>query len=253
MNLLQNTARNVLLKLFSSTDHITALTGATLTVTISKNGAAFGSISPTVTERGNGWYSLALAAGDADTVGDLVVRATATGADPAERILNVIAVPLAAADVWAAGSRTLSTAPPTAVQVRQEMDSNSTKLAYLDASILSRMATFAYTAPDSASAIATAVWLAGGRGLTDKAGFSLATAPPTAAENAAGLLDLANGVETSWTLREAVRIILASAAGKLSGADTDEVQIRNVTDNKTRITADVDEHGNRSGVTFDKS
>ncbi len=40
---------------------------------------------------------------------------------------------------------------PTAVQIRQEMDANSTKLANLDATTSSRLAGSAYTAPDNAS------------------------------------------------------------------------------------------------------
>ena len=63
--------------------------------------------------------------------------------------------------VWEAASRTLTTSSgPTAVQIRQEMDSNSTKLANLDASISSRLASSAYTAPTTpptAAQIATAV------------------------------------------------------------------------------------------------
>lgn len=43
-----------------------------------------------------------------------------------------------AAEVWEYATRTLSTAPPTASQIRQEMDSNSTKLANLDATVSSR-------------------------------------------------------------------------------------------------------------------
>jgi hypothetical protein len=74
---------------------------------------------------------------------------------------------------------------------------------------------------------------------------------PTAAQNAAALLDLANGVETSVTPRQALRIILAAAAGKLSGAGTATVVIRNVGDTKPRITATVDADGNRSAVTAD--
>jgi hypothetical protein len=41
--------------------------------------------------------------------------------------------------------------PPTASAIRIEMDSNSTKLANLDTTVGSRMATFTYTAPDNAS------------------------------------------------------------------------------------------------------
>lgn len=78
----QSTARNLMVFLTDSTDHVSGLAGATLTITLSKNGAAFASISPTVTDRGNGWYNIALTSSHADTLGDLVLRATAAGADP---------------------------------------------------------------------------------------------------------------------------------------------------------------------------
>lgn len=65
------------------------------------------------------------------------------------------------------------------------------------------------------------------------------------------MLDEANGVETSLTVRQALRIALASLAGKLSGAATTTVTIRNVGDTKARITATVDSDGNRSTVTTD--
>lgn len=74
---------------------------------------------------------------------------------------------------------------------------------------------------------------------------------PTAAENAAALLDITDGVETSITPRQAFRLILAAAAGKLSGAATTTIVIRNVGDTKDRITATVDANGNRSAVTTD--
>jgi hypothetical protein len=80
---------------------------------------------------------------------------------------------------------------------------------------------------------------------------SAVDALPTAAENAAALMDLANGIETSITPRQAMRLILAASAGKLSGAATTTIVIRNVGDSKDRITATVDSSGNRSAVTVD--
>jgi hypothetical protein len=80
----QNTARNLMALMTDSTDHITGKTGATLTITASKNGGAFASISPTVTERGDGWYSLALTSSHTDTLGDFVLHITASGADPTD-------------------------------------------------------------------------------------------------------------------------------------------------------------------------
>lgn len=65
------------------------------------------------------------------------------------------------------------------------------------------------------------------------------------------LLDRTAGVETNRTPRQALRIILASAAGKLSGAATTTVAIRDTNDSKDRITATVDADGNRTAVTLD--
>lgn len=87
----QSTARNLLVLVTDSTDHVTGLTGATLTITASKDGAAFASISPTVTERGNGWYSLALTSSETDTLGDLAIHIAASGADPTDVVRQVVA------------------------------------------------------------------------------------------------------------------------------------------------------------------
>jgi hypothetical protein len=78
----QNTARNLMVFLTASSDHVTGLTGATLSITASKDGGAFASISPTVTERGDGWYSISLTTTNTNTLGDLVLHITATSADP---------------------------------------------------------------------------------------------------------------------------------------------------------------------------
>jgi len=85
----QSTARNVMVLMVSSADHVAGVAGAALTIAASKNGAAFASISPTVTDRGNGWYSLALTASHTDTLGDLALHVTATGADPSDMVLLV--------------------------------------------------------------------------------------------------------------------------------------------------------------------
>lgn len=94
----QSTSRNVMVFMTDTNDGKTGLTGLTLTCTLSKDGAAFASISPTVTERGNGWYNVALTSSHTDTIGDLALRATATGADSAEVLMQVVD-PLTAAEV----------------------------------------------------------------------------------------------------------------------------------------------------------
>lgn len=69
---------------------------------------------------------------------------------------------------------------------------------------------------------------------------------------AASLMDN-NDIESGYSLREALRLILASVAGKLSGAGTATITIRNVPDDKDRIVATVDSNGNRTSVTYDVS
>ena len=67
------------------------------------------------------------------------------------------------------------------------------------------------------------------------------------------LLDIPDGVEDGYTLREALRLVLAALAGKLSGAATTTVSIRDVNDDKDRIVATVDDVGNRTAITLDPS
>jgi hypothetical protein len=72
---------------------------------------------------------------------------------------------------------------------------------------------------------------------------------PTAGENAVALLDLADAIETGLTLRQAQRLQVAAAAGRVSGAATTAITIRDVADTKDRIVATVDAAGNRSAIT----
>jgi hypothetical protein len=68
----------------------------------------------------------------------------------------------------------------------------------------------------------------------------------------AAILDLTDGIETGLTPRNALRLIAAALSGKLSGAATASVKIKNaIADDKTRITASVDADGNRTAITTD--
>ena len=60
-----------------------------------------------------------------------------------------------------------------------------------------------------------------------------------------------SSVETGYNMEEALRLILSSVAGKLSGAGTSTITIRSVTDGTSRIVATVDSNGNRSSVVYD--
>lgn len=144
------TARPLLFLMVDSADHVSAKTGLTPTVTLSKNGASFASPAGAVSEVGSGWYKVAPNATDTATLGPLLLHATASSADPVDVVFEVIAydpedgASLGLSRLDAAVSTRLASAsyttPPTVVQVRQEMDSNSTKLANLDAAVSSRAA-----------------------------------------------------------------------------------------------------------------
>lgn len=147
----------------------------------------------------------------------------------------------------------------------------------LNATIGSRMATFTYTAPDNASITAIknktdqlnftgtdikatldgeTVTPADGSitaaVIADNAIDAAALATDVGTEIADALLDRAAAVETGLTLRQALRLLVAAEAGKLSGAETTTITIRNaVADNKNRITATVDSDGNRTAVVYD--
>lgn len=80
----QSTSANISFFMTSNTDNVSGVTGATVTVTISKNGAGFGSPGGSVSEIGNGWYYLAANTSDTGTLGDLLLHATASGANPTD-------------------------------------------------------------------------------------------------------------------------------------------------------------------------
>lgn len=59
-------------------------------------------------------------------------------------------------------------------------------------------------------------------------------------------------VETGLTMRQALRLIAAATAGKVSGGGTTTITFRNaVADSDNRIIATVDSNGNRSAITYD--
>ena len=59
-------------------------------------------------------------------------------------------------------------------------------------------------------------------------------------------------VESGLTLRQALRLVAAATAGKISGASGSTITIRNAAaDSKDRIVASVDVDGNRTAITYD--
>lgn len=86
----QSTARNRMILMIDSSDHVTGKTGLTVTVTLSKDGGAFGALGGSVTEISSGWYKVALNTTDTGTLGDLAFHATAAGADPTDIVDQVV-------------------------------------------------------------------------------------------------------------------------------------------------------------------
>ncbi len=73
-----------------ASDHISACTGITATVTLSKNGGSFASPSGTVSEIANGWYKVAGNATDEGTKGPLLLHATSGTCDNTDSAFYVV-------------------------------------------------------------------------------------------------------------------------------------------------------------------
>lgn len=120
---------------------------------------------------------------------------------------------------------------------------NATELAEINANGGSGAGDFA-NASEALEALRD--WIGNGTNLTEAGGTGdQLTALPTLAEILAG------GDVDGYTIEQALKIILAALAGKLSGAATNTVTVRAADDSKDRITATVDASGNRSAVTLD--
>lgn len=112
----QSTARNVIVFMTDAADNASGKTGLTLTITASKDGGAFASISPTVTERGDGWYNVALTTTHTDTLGDLALHITGTGAINTDMVFEVLEAlpggnltPTSVQSIWDALTSALTT------------------------------------------------------------------------------------------------------------------------------------------------
>ena len=84
----KDTAVNVTILMVDSSDHVTGKTGLTLTIYATKAAGTPASISPSVTELDStnvkGIYKLALTSSHTDTLGELQLHITASGADPTD-------------------------------------------------------------------------------------------------------------------------------------------------------------------------
>lgn len=110
MLLKQSTARNRAILMIDSSDSKTGKTGLTLTISLSKNGGAFATITPSVTELSNGWYNLAFTTSHTDTLGDFALHISGTGADDTDILDQVfVDAPVTSTQVATAISTELDT------------------------------------------------------------------------------------------------------------------------------------------------
>ena len=72
----------------------------------------------------------------------------------------------------------------------------------------------------------------------------------TLSNEIAAKMATAENIEGTYTLKDAIRIILAFAAGKVSGGGTSSIKFRSTGDDVDRIQATVDSSGNRTAVTI---
>lgn len=86
--------------------------------------------------------------------------------------------------------------------------------------------------------------------ITVTSGSGLSSEQDTKLTRIHAMLDV---IEGTLDHQEVMRLLLAAAANKLAGADTTSVTIRDLADTKDRITATVDEFGNRTAVSVDAS
>ena len=153
----QGSTPTILFLLVSSTNHVSGLaTGATPVVYVGKGASGTGSLSSntaTAVDTANlpGWYRLALTATETNTIGDLVVHASATGADDTDRLFVVESNDISGitTDIAAKASQSSVTAIPT-----NPLLTTDSRLNNLDAQVSTRLATSGYTAPPATVVLA---------------------------------------------------------------------------------------------------
>ena len=287
MDFVQSTARRVLLKAYLSSDHITPATGKTIAVVISKNGGSFGNPSAgstNATAISNGWYYVDISTTDTASLGPLVIRGTEGTIDDTEfhcQVVTGLSVLTSAYDAAktaaqagdvmkvssGTGSNQISLSSGTVT-----VGTNSDKTGY--------SLTSAYDPSKTASQAGDVMKVSSGTGAnqislssgtvtvgtnSDKTGYALTSAydaAKTAAQAgnamtltsgerdsvAAALLGLTNGVETSLTVKQCLRLMAAALYGKSTISGTSYV-FRDVNDSADRISSTASSTG-RSAVSL---
>lgn len=148
-----------------------------------------------------------------------------------------------AANAEVVGDKTgyaLAVAPPTAVEIRQEMDANSVDLAAIEADTQDVQARLPATLVGGRMAANAEV-------VGDKTGYALTAGERDAI--AAALLNLADGIEAGFTIKRAIRIIAAAVAGKTAGGPSG-FTARDLTDARDQVVGTADANGNRTPSSY---
>ena len=221
--------------------------GVTPTITTAKriaNGANL-SATPTITEIGGGLYKISYDPESSDGEAGIVIDAGSSFTAASDRYITVFCSKDSSkisSNLDAAISTRLATsgytAPPTVIGIRQEMDSNSTKLGNLDAAVVD--------IKDKTDNLPTA--MAGATGGLALVGSEMILSSSEEESIANTLLDLTNGVENGETLREFFRIIRAVLAGQ-STTNNGTVQFKRSDGSTVALTVAFTTQGSRTSST----
>lgn len=238
-----------------------ALTITAPDIRLKKNGGAWAqkNAAQTLSHEENGWYEVALDTTDTNTLGNLLIAIHESGALPVWREFQVVPANVwdsfFGADKLQVHADEITAGLITAAAVATGAIDADAIAADAVTEIQSGLSTL------DAAGVRSAVGLASANMDTQLSNIanSVATlgpaidAVPTAAENAIELLDQAAGVETNRTLRQTLRLMLATLCGKASGMATTTATFRDTNDSKDRVVATVDSDGNRTALTLDAS
>jgi hypothetical protein len=173
------------------------------------------------------------------------------------------------ADIWAHTTRTLSAfgftvatnsdANVSAIKAKTDnLPANPAPAGEYDTELAAIQADLnnpdQYKADVSGLALESTLSAIKGAGWTDETLVALMNATEDTLESLsneiATKMATAENIEGTYTLKDAIRIILAFAAGKVSGGGTSSIKFRSTGDDVDRIQATVDSSGNRTAVTL---
>ena len=86
----QLTSNTVMVLMVSAVNRSLGVSGASLSCSVSKNGGTFSGITPTIYDRGLGWYAVTLSSADCAVVGQLVLHVEASGCDHSDLVFDVV-------------------------------------------------------------------------------------------------------------------------------------------------------------------